>query len=124
ISDSAPLAPANHTFRFTLDTNVSPGGRLEITPPAGFEILATSTFGLRNVEVLVNGTPRSAAAIASPGYDQIEVTAGSPGFIRYTLAPDSGLSAGDQIEFRVGNHTTNAIHYSQTYDATTTSTTT
>ncbi|MEN9920296.1 MAG: hypothetical protein RL538_189 [Candidatus Parcubacteria bacterium] len=124
ISDSAPTVQSNHTFRFELDTNVSPGGRLEITPPAGFEILATSTFDIRNVELYVNGSPRNATTTASPGYDQVEITPGSPGFIRYTLAPDSGLSAGDEIEFRIGNHTSNSVDFSQTYDATTTSTTT
>lgn len=124
ISDSAPTAPSNHTFRFSVETNVSPGGRLEITPPAGFEILATSTFGIRNVEVFVNGTPRNADTVASPGYDQVEITTGSPGFIRYTLAPDFSLTAGDQVEIRVGNHTSNSVEFSQTYDATTTSTTT
>lgn len=124
ISDSAPSASSNHTFRFTLDTNVSPGGRLEITPPAGFEILATTTFDIRNVELIVNGTPRNATTTASPGYDQVEITPGTPGFIRYTLAPSSGLSAGDEIEIRVGNHTSNSADFSQEYNASTTSTTT
>lgn len=124
ISDSAPLAPSNHTFHFELDTNVSPGGRLEITPPDGFEILATTTFDVRNVELRVNGSPRNATTTASPGWDQVEITPGSPGFIRYTLAPNSGLSAGDEIEIRIGNNTSNSVDFSQTYDATTTSTTT
>lgn len=119
ISDSAPNAASNHTFRFILDTDVSAGGRLEITPPAGFEILATSTFGVRNVEVRVNGTPRNATTTASPGYDQVDITTGSPGFIRYTLAPDGSLSAGDEIEIRVGNHTSGAIEFSQTFGTTT-----
>jgi Dockerin type I domain len=124
ISDSAPEAFSNHTFRFILDTDVSPGGRLEITPPAGFEILATTTFAERNVELTVNGTVRTADTIASLGVDQVEITPGTPGFIRYTLAPDSGLSAGDEIELRIGNHTSNSLMLSQFYDATTTSTTT
>jgi hypothetical protein len=76
ISDSAPTADANHTFRFYLDTNVSPGGRLEITPPAGFEILATTTFAARNVELFVDGSPRTASTSASPGIDMVEITPG------------------------------------------------
>jgi hypothetical protein len=124
ISDSAPSSGSNHTFHFTLDTNVSPGGRLEITPPDGFETLATSTFGIRNVELYVNGSPRTADAVAAPGVDQVEITTGTPGFIRYTLAPDNGLSAGDEIELRIGNHTSNAIEAYEFYNASTTSTTT
>lgn len=124
ISDSAPNAPANHTFRFTLDTPVSPGGRIEITPPDGFEIISAATFDIRNVEMYVNGTPRDSASTASPGVDQVDITTGSPGFIRYTLAPDFSLSAGDAIELRVGNHTTDSLAFSEIYNASTTSTTT
>ncbi len=125
ISDSAPEAQANHTFSFTLATDVSPSSRFEFTPPAGFETLtATSTFDSRNVELRVNGTPRPATSTAAWDYDGVSITSGSPGLITYTLAPNVSLSAGDQIEFRIGNHTTNSQGYSETYNATTTSTTT
>jgi Dockerin type I domain len=123
ISDSGPGYRANHTFEFILTTNVSPGGRLEFTPPPGFTIMSTTTFDVRNVELFVNGTPRAASSVASPGVDQIEITTGTPGFIRYTLAPDSGLSAGDALEFRIGNHTTNAIDPYITFSSTTGTTT-
>jgi hypothetical protein len=123
ISDSAPSAGANHTFRFYLDATVSPGGRLELTPPAGFEILSTSTFGIRNVELLVNGSPRAASSTASPDVDMVEITAGTPGFIRYTLAPNSGIASGSLIEFRIGNQTTNSLDYSQSFSTTTGTTT-
>ena len=124
ITDSAPNAYSNHTFEYQLDTNVSPGGRLELTFPSGFSILATSTFDVRNVELWVNGFPRTASSSASPGVDQVDITTGDPGFIRYTLAPDFSISPGSQIELRVGNRTSVANYFSQTYDATTTSTTT
>ena len=124
ISDSAPDATANHTFRFYLDADVSPGGRLEITPPSGFEVLATTTFAERNVELYVNGFPRTAAAAASPGVDMVEITPGSPGFIRYTLAPDSGIMSGSLIELRVGDHTTGSSRYSTSFSTTTGATTT
>lgn len=124
ITDSAPSASANHTFKFKIETNVSASGRLEFTMPTGFEIVASPQFDIRNVELFVNGSPRPADAVAAPGVDQIEITTGSPGFIRYTLAPDFTIAAGSRIELKVGNHTSGALHYSQTYDATTTSTTT
>lgn len=124
ISDSAPGARSNHTFNFRIYTTVAPGGRLEFTPPDGFEILSAPEFGVRNVELVVNGTPRPADDFGGVGVDQVEITSGSPGFIRYTLAPDFSIPAGSEIEFRVGNQTTNTIHPYVSYDATTTSTTT
>jgi hypothetical protein len=123
ISDSAPDSYANHTFRFYLDSTVSPGGRLEITLPAGFETIATSTFGARNVELFVDGSPRTASTTASPGVDMVEITGGAPGFIRYTLAPDSGITAGSLIEIKVGDHTSGSLDYSMTVSSTTGTTT-
>ncbi len=123
ISDSGPGFRANHTFDFLLTVPVSPGGRLEFTPPAGFSIMATSTFSERNVELLVNGVPRAASTTASPGVDKIEITPGAPGFIRYILAPDSGLSAGDSLKFKIGNHTSNSVAAFTTFSSTTGTTT-
>jgi hypothetical protein len=123
ISDSAPGAPANHTISFTIGTDLSPSSQIEITPPPGFSIPATSTIGVRNVELYVNGFPRLASTTASPGVDQVDITTGEPGFIRYTLAPDSGISNGDELELRIGNHTTNSILPSVTFSTTTGTTT-
>jgi hypothetical protein len=123
ISDSGPDYQSNHTFNFVINTSVSPNGQFEFTFPFGFEVMATSTFGVRNVELLVNGTPRTASSTASPGVDRVEITTGSPGFIRYTLAPDSGVSVGDELQFRVGNHTTGALPAITSYSTTTGTTT-
>lgn len=123
ISDSAPSAPSNHTFEFIVTTDVAPGARLEFTPPAGFSMPASAYFDIRNVQLTVNGNPRTAGAVAGPGVDQIEITNGAPGFIRYTLAPDSGLTAGDAIEFKIGNHTLNSLPPSESFSTTTGTTT-
>lgn len=123
ISDSAPSSPSNHTFEFILDTDVAPGGRLEFTPPAGFETIAAATFSERNVQLFVNGNPRNADVSAAVGVDQVEITAGTPGFIRYTLAPDSGISAGSNIQFKIGNHTSDAVKPSSSFSTTTGTTT-
>lgn len=119
ISDSGPSEWANHTLDFILRSDVSPGGTIEITPPDGFTVIATSTFGLRNVELYVNGTPRTATSSASPGVDMIEITTGSPGFFRYTLAPDYSITAGSRLQLRIGNHTSMALDYSATFGTTT-----
>ncbi len=124
LSDSGPAEYSNHTLEFTLNTAVSPGGSIELTPPSGFEIVGTSTFAERNVQLWVNGSPRTASASAAPGVDQVEITAGSPGMIRYTLAPDSGISAGSRLKLMIGNHTTTALLPETTYSTSTGTTTT
>lgn len=124
ITDSGPSASANHTFTFDIDTEVSPGGRLEFTMPDGFQIASSSQFDIRNIELYVNGFARPAAAVAAPGLDQVEFTVGSPGFIRYTLAPDFTILAGSHVEVRVGNRTSGSLSFSETYSSTTNSTTT
>jgi len=122
ISDSAPAAQTNHTFDFLLKTNVSPGGQIEITFPSGGS-LPTSTLAVRNVELLVNGSPRVAAETPAPGVDGVEITAGSPGFLRYTLAPDAGLAAEDRLQIKVGNHTSLALRPTEVFSTSTGTTT-
>jgi hypothetical protein len=123
ISDSGPGRQSNHTLEFVINTNVSPNGVLELTPPADFEIINDVGFAERNVELLVNGSPRAAAAAASPGVDQVEIFPGIPGMIRYTLAPDQGLVTGDRLTIKIGNHTSNAITPSVSFSTTTGTTT-
>ena len=123
LSDSGPGEYANHTVAFTLGTDVSPSGYIDITPPAGFEIRSTSTFDVRNVEMIVDGVTRTATSTAGPGVDQVDITTGSPGLIRYTLAPDTGLSSGDEVEILIGNHTSNARSFSVTFSTSTGTTT-
>ena len=123
ISDSHPGNEANHTVGFTITKNVSPGAYIDIIPPTGFEILSTSTFDVRNVELVVNGTPRVASSTMSPGVDRVQITTGNPGLIRYTLNPSSGLSAYDELELLIGNHTSNSRSFSISYSTTTGTTT-
>lgn len=119
IGDSKPGELSNHTFDFTIFEDVSPGGYFEFTPPTGFEILSSSTFGVRSVEMYVNGSPRSATSTASATDDGVSITPGSPGSIRYTLNSSTGVSSGDEIRFLLGNHTTNSILTASTTGTTT-----
>lgn len=124
LSDSKPGQPSNHTLSFTLRTDVAPGGYIEITPPDGFEISGTSTFGARNVQLFVNGAPRSASTTAGFGIDRVDITPGTPGVIRYTLNPVTGLRADDELQLRIGNHTTLSRDRSFQFSTTTGTTTT
>ncbi len=125
VSDSGPRQASNHTLSFKIGTDISPGGYFEVTMPDGFEVLGTSTFAAeRNVELLVNGVPRSADATPGPGIDMVEIFAGSPGLIRYTLNPDTGITSGSQLVLKIGNNTSGALGFSETYSTSTGTTTT
>jgi hypothetical protein len=123
ISESAPGEYSNHTFAFTIDTDVAPGGYIDVVPPSGFSVPATSTFQARNVQLYVNGTPRVASSIGGAAIDTIAITPGSPGLIRYTLNPTTGVSDGDVLSLRIGSNTTGAFN-SQVSFSTSTGTTT
>ncbi|MBY0310041.1 hypothetical protein K2Q16_02780 [Patescibacteria group bacterium] len=124
ISTSAPTFLANHTLAFRLDTAVSPGGYIEVVPPPGFEVIASSSFNERNVELIVDGTLRTADVVASPGVDQVEIFPGTPGMIRYTLEPTVGLSAGSRLELKIGDHTSMSSVFSESFSTTTGTSTT
>ncbi len=124
ISDSSPLGSSNHTLSFKIGTAVSPGGYFEVTMPSDFEVLSTSTFAAeRNVELLVNGAPRSSDSTLSPGVDMVEIFPGAGGSIRYTLNPSNGITSGSQLVLKIGNHTSESLEFSESF-ATTTGTTT
>ena len=124
ISDSGPEEDANHTLDFTINAALSPGSIFELTPPLGFTLATTGElFAERNVELLVNGVRRTAGTVLGPGVDLVEITSGSPGLIRYTLAPNSGIAKGSKLRFKVGNHTSTALPASVTYSTTTGTTT-
>lgn len=123
ITDSAPNAPSNHTLSFIVSTDVGPNGVIEITPPQGFETVSDSGFAIRNVELAVNDTTRNAGAVAAPGVDRVEIIPGSPGMIRYTLAPNYEIQNGSEIELKIGNHTSNSIGPTFEFSSTTGTTT-
>lgn len=125
LSDSAPSIASNHTLSFVLDTTVNPGASFEITMPSGFETLATSTFTAeRNVELYVDGSRRSAGLVQDSSTDLVEIFPGTPGSIRYTLNTSTGINEGSRLELRIGNHTANALEFSEEYSTSTGTTTT
>lgn len=123
ISTSAPGVRANHTLEFNLRTALSPSSYIEIIPPSGFEILSTSTFSARNVQMFVNGSARTASDTLSATTDLVTITPGTPGSIRYTLNPIAGIADNASIELRIGDHTSNAINGGTIYSSSTGTTT-
>ncbi len=125
LSNSTPLVGSNHTITFTLGQGIAPGAYIEITPPAGFETLGTSTFAAdRNVELRVDNIVREATTTLDVMTDMVEIIPGTPGLVRYTLNPSTGISAGSKLEFKIGNHTSKALGFSEVYSSTTGTTTT
>lgn len=124
ISDSGPSEQSNHTISFVLNTTVGPNSEIQITPPAGFTVMSTSTFAERNVELWVDGVARTSSTTASPGVDMVQITTGTPGFFKYTLAPDYTITAGSQLELRIGNHSSVSLPFSATFSTSTGTTTT
>lgn len=125
ISDSAPLQASNHTLSFRMETAVSPGAYIEVTPPAGFEMLSTSTFvAERNVELYVNGVLRNSGTVLNSSTDLVEIFPGTPGMIRYTLNTSTGINDGANVEMRIGNNTSRALEYSVEVSTSTGTTTT
>lgn len=125
ISDSTPSQASNHTLSFKMETAVSPGAYIEVTPPAGFEILSTSTFvAERNVELYVNGALRNSGTVLDASTDLVEIFPGTPGMIRYTLNTSTGISDGSNVEMRIGNNTSKALEFSIEFSTSTGTTTT
>jgi hypothetical protein len=127
ISDSAPGALANHTLSFTIATSLSPGSEFVFTPAPGFSVSSSSRFSTRNVSLRVNGSTRNSSSTLGATTDQVIVTPGTPGQIRYILSGTSTpVTANDAIEFRIGNHTVDSVGPSiaTTTTSTTVSTTT
>lgn len=125
ISTSEPGEYANHTIKFTPQIDVPPNSYIEVVPPAGFSVRATSTFTTRNVEMYVNGVRRTATSSAvATSTDGISIATGTPGAVRYTLNGSEGVSKGDVIELRIGDHTSQSRVYQQFFSSSTMSTTT
>lgn len=109
ISDSRVNNYSNHTFSFTLKTDVGAGGYIDIQPPDGFTTLApTTTWNAKNVELIVNGTPRAASSTGDATTDEVTITPGSPGLIHYQLNPSFGIPDEASVVLRIGSHTSNA----------------
>lgn len=125
ISNSTPGVASNHTLAFKLETAITPGSYIEVTPPDGFEVIGTSTFAAeRNVELSVNGVLRLSSSTPDTVYDGVDIISGSPGMIRYTLNSTEGINAGSNLELKIGNHTSKSLVYSVEYSTSTGTTTT
>ncbi len=124
ISDSKPLAYANHTATFTNGVYIPPNSVLTLTFPGGFEIATdTERFSERNVELYVNGVKRVATTTAGLTTDGVTINRGSGGSIVYTLAGGSGIAANAELSFKIGNHTLGSVGTYETYSSSTGTTT-
>lgn len=101
ISDSAPNAQATHIIRFTITNPVATSGKIVITPQAG-AFFIPSDLDYSDLKFFVNDIEQNLGTTSSAGISGVEITSGSSGEIKITLATDLNLSSGDQIEIQVG----------------------
>jgi positive regulator of sigma E activity len=85
LSSSAPGKFSNHTFNFTTQEAVPVGATVTIDFPSAFAI-NSSTLLARNVEMLVNGASRPAAATPAALVDGVSIVGGAGGQVMYTLS--------------------------------------
>jgi|GEM_PF-413791 len=117
ITNSAPGQASNHTFDFVLDTDMSPGAYIEVALPDGFSVTGDSTFSpLRNVELLVDGVPRTVGPVLNATDDLVEITPGVAGTIRYTLNSIWGIPSGSHIVLKIGNQTSRSRGQTDFFD--------
>ncbi len=124
LSDSGLSDVSNHTLNFGINTALSPSSYFQITFPADFEVLSTTTFSAdRNVELYVDGTLRNSSSTISATEDLVEIFPGSPGSIKYTLNSTEGISTDSELQIRIGNHTSKKNDFSESFSTTTGTTT-
>ena len=125
ISNSQPTMAANHTFTFRPTVTIPPSARIEITAPPDFTLTSEEAFDPeRNIELLVDGNPRTVEETRTAFADAVDVFPGTPGVIHYHLNTGTGIPEGSQVELRIGTQTTLNIPNDETTFSTTTGTTT
>jgi hypothetical protein len=124
LSDSGPGQASNHALQFTPKVAIDPGAYIEIQFPSDFSITnASTTFAERNVQLYVDGVPRTASTTAAVGVDGVSITRGAGGVIRYTLGSDITIAPESKLELRIGNNTSTTFGGSTSFSTTTGTTT-
>ena len=124
LSDSGPNQRSNHTMRFIPKVDIAPGSYLEVQFPPDFVVItATTTFAERNVQLYIDGVPRTAGTTTSPGIDGVSIVRGAGGTVRYTLASDVTILSNSELELRIGNNSTASLGVRTTFSTTTGTTT-
>lgn len=111
ISTSAPSAYANHKIKFTLTNAVPANGVLEVYfNEGGFNIPATLNY--TDVDLSFSAvaggpyTDRPLSSIQSAGTDDVTVTSGTSGMIRFDLNTTVGIPAGNEVVIEIGTNAT------------------
>jgi len=124
ISDSGPGERSNHTLTFRPTVDISAGAHFDVAFPNDFSVSASAAnFSARNVELYINGVARPASDTIGPSTDAVTITRGAGGSVRYTLAADASVVAGDMLELRIGNNTSNSVLTNTSFSTTTGTTT-
>lgn len=111
LSTSAPSADTNHTIRFITNQAIPADGVIEVHFDEGGTVLPAS-LNYTDVDLAFSGTvggpytERPLSGVQSPGTDDVTVTVGASGMIRFDLNTSVGIPAGNEVVIEVGANAT------------------
>jgi hypothetical protein len=111
ISQSAPATNANHTIRFTTNQAIPANGVVEIYFNEG-GVTIPATLNYTDVDMAFSATvggpytERPLSSVQSPGTDDVTVTTGANGMIRFDLNTSIGIPAGNEVVIEIGTNAT------------------
>lgn len=102
ISTSGLAGSADHTIRFTVNNSVPASGQMTVTfAPGKFEI--PTSFDYRDLDLSVDGVPRSLGSAASGAVVGASVVSGVTGSIAFTLG-SAAIAAGSVVVIKAGRN--------------------
>jgi hypothetical protein len=104
LTNSAPSSVSNHTFVFTLPNGALASSTIELTFDANFTTIGGNIIE-DDVDVDVNGTASSTAAVNAAGTFGVSITGN---VIRLTTATDAGLASSTELTVRIGTNATDS----------------
>lgn len=108
---SAPGATTNHTIRFTLVQAIPANGAIEVSFSEGGSIIPAG-LNYTDVDLAFSAVPggpytdRPLSSVQSPGTDDVTVTAGATGALRFDLNTTIGIPAGSEVVIEIGSNAT------------------
>ncbi len=111
LTHSAPAASTNHTITFTLTQAVPAGGAVELLFDEG-GITIPAALDYTDVDMAfaaVAGGPyteRPLSWLQSAGTDDVTVTSGANGSVRFDLNTSVGIAAGNEVVVEIGTNAT------------------
>lgn len=111
LSTSAPSTYSNHKIKFILTQAIPANGAIEVYFTEGGTTIP-ATLNYTDVDLAFSAVPggpytdRPLSSIQSAGTDDVTVTSGSSGMIRFDLNTTVGIPAGNEVVIEIGTNAT------------------